>query len=150
MEMPVSAPIIFLVSLALNFLFKKMSPYLAAYRRGFDTVVFCAISTGYVGGIKDGAIYGILISIAYYIWRSKQWGHAMFVIPLAGLTGALAGVFNGQPYFQIAPIMFGFYHLISALMVTTVYKTMGFRYVTFIAVSFVSTFLLFWFAYSYV
>jgi len=148
--MAVSSLVIFVVSLALNFFFRRISPYIAAYRRGFDTVVFCAITTGYVGGIKDGAIYGILIAIAYYVWRSKQWGHAMFVIPLAGLTGALAGVFNDQPYLQIAALMFGFYHLISALMVTTVYKTIGFRYMTFIVVSFVTTFLLFGIANSYI
>jgi len=141
--MAVSVPVIFLISLALNFFFRRISPYLGAYRRGFDTVVFCAITTGYIGGINDGAIYGILIAIAYYIWRSKQWGHALFVIPLAGLTGALTGMFNNHPYLQIAAIMFGFYHIVSALMVTTVYKTMGFRYITFMLVSFVTTFILF-------
>ena len=134
--------IIFIISVGLNFIFRALTPYVGVFRRGFDTVVFCAITAGYIGGIKDGLLFGILIAVAYYLWRSKQWDMAMFVIPLAGLTGALAGIFNNIEYIQLGLGLFVFYHIISGFMIATVYKQMGFQYMTFITINFVTTFIL--------
>ena len=134
--------IVFVISVALNFLFRAATPYFGAFRRGFDAVVFCAVTTGFIGGIKDGLLFGALIAAAYYIWRSSQWSHALYVVPLAALTGAVAGMLNAQPYFQVATALFAFYHIVSALIVTTVYKSMSFRYLVFIAANFAATFVL--------
>jgi len=134
--------IVFVISVALNFLFRTVTPYFGAFRRGFDAVVFCSVTTGFIGGIKDGLLFGALIAITYYIWRSSQWSHALYVVPLAALTGAVAGILQAHPYFQVAAALFAFYHIGSALIVTTVYRSMSFRYLVFIAANFATTFLL--------
>ncbi|MBI4014840.1 MAG: hypothetical protein HY365_02700 [Candidatus Aenigmarchaeota archaeon] len=134
--------LVFAVSVALNFLVRAVTPYFGAFRRGFDTVVFCSVTTGFIGGIKDGLLFGVLIAVTYYAWRSSQWSHALYVVPLAALTGVFAGMLQAQPYFQVATALFAFYHAISALVVTTVYRSMSFRYLVFIAANFATTFLL--------
>ena len=132
---------IFLFSLALNFLFRFLTPSFGAYRRGLDTVLYCSIATGYVGGSDSGLLYGGLIAFSYYLFRSRQFDYAVFVIPLAALTGAIAGMFSMQEFMTVGLGLFLFYHIISATVVM-LYRYIALQYLSFVGMNFITTFLL--------
>lgn len=138
--MAVTPVIIFLLSLAFNIAVKLSTPFLGRFRSGIDSLLFCAVAAGFVGGAKAGLAYGFLISIAYYIFSSRRWHHAAFVIPMVSLVGLLAGLLHFQ-LITLGLIIFFAYHIIS-FAVFNFLRSAGPGYAVFVILNFITTYAL--------
>ncbi len=133
---------IFLASFAFNLAALFGLRFIGRFRLGLDSLLFCAIATGYTGGIKSGLAYGLLVAVLFYVF-SGHWEHAMFVIPLNGIMGVLAGLLQSLPLFWVALIVMVIYHAASFLITTYLLHRSGLGYALFVAVNAATTFALF-------
>lgn len=139
--MPLLPVWIFLASLAFNITVRLATPFLGRFRSGIDSLLFCAIATGFLGGVRSGLFYGFLIGVTYYMFTSKRWTRAAFVIPMTALMGMLAGMLD-FPLIALGLIIFFVYHIISFVLFGLVLKSAGPGYAIFVILNFITTYAL--------
>lgn len=132
--------LIFLLSFVFNVAAKVVTPFLGKFRAGIDAMLFCAIATGFVGGVRSGFAYSFLIAVTYYIVRSKHWDYAAFVIPINMLMGILAGLLNTMPFMSLGLLIFFIYHVLSFILFGIVLQKVGPGYVLFVILNFITTY----------
>lgn len=134
--------VIFLISFAFNIAAKLATPFLGKFRTGMDAMLFCAIAAGYVGGVRSGFAYGLLIAITFYVVRSRHWDYAAFVIPVNMLMGILAGLLNTMPLMALGLLLIFIYHAVSFLIFGVILQKVGPGYVFFVILNFITTYAL--------
>jgi len=134
--------LIFVVCVVINLILKLITPRFGAFRRGIDTVLFCSIVIGFTAGPVQGAIYGALIAMTYYIFRSIRWDYAFFVIPINMVIGFLAGLFNNMDLFLLGNILFILYHILTFIAIGMIMKRAEMKYGVFIFVNYITTIIL--------
>ncbi len=132
--------LIFLFSLAFNAAVKLATPFLGKFRSGMDAMLFCAIVAGFVGGVRSGFVYGLLIAVTFYVIRSKHWDYAAFVIPMTMLMGMTAGFLNTMPLHALALLILFIYHSISLLVFGLIFRSIGPGYMVFIILNVLTTY----------
>lgn len=143
------APVwIFLIAIAFNVVIKLATPFLGKFRSGIDSLLFCAVTTGFLGGVRSGLFYGFLIAVAYYALSSRRWHHAAFVIPLVALMGMLAGILH-LPLVALGLVIFFVYHIISFALFSLL-RTVGPGYAIFVILNFITTYALLQIAETYI
>ena len=138
--MPLPPIWIFLISIAFNVAVKLATPFMGKFRSGIDSLLFCAITTGFLGGARSGLFYGFLIGVAYYLLTSKRWHHAAFVIPVIALMGMLAGILH-IPLITLGLVIFFIYHIISFVLFNLL-RNVGPGYAIFVILNFITTYTL--------
>ncbi len=144
--MPLSAVVIFIIALAFNLIIKLSTPFLGKFRTGIDSLLFCSITAGYFYGIKAGILYGALIAIAFFLINLRRVAHAPYVVPLNAASGMMAAFLNTTPLITAMVMVMIFYHVISFVFVSFIYRSVGPGYFLFAALNFVTTYALTGFA----
>lgn len=116
-----------------------LTPFLGKFRSGIDSLLFCAVLTGFLGGLRSGLFYGFLIAVTYYIFTSKRWDRAAFVIPMVALSGMLAGILH-LPLIMLGLVVFIIYHTVSFLLFGLLLKNTGPGYAIFVILNFITTY----------
>ncbi|MBI2578885.1 MAG: hypothetical protein HYW26_04185 [Candidatus Aenigmarchaeota archaeon] len=140
--MPPSALIIFLIALAFNIAAKIVLRYAGRLRTGIDALLFCSVLSGYFYGVKSGMLYGALIAAAFYVINIRWAAHAPYVMPLNAAAGAVSAMLSGLPLVTAAVFAMIFYHLISFSIALLAYRSIGPGYILFVALNFVTTYML--------
>ena len=140
--MALSPVVVFAASVAINLIFKLLTPKFGGFRRGIDTVLFCSVYIGYTAGSYQGALYGILIAITYYVFRSTGWVYSVFVIPINGFIGYLAGIFAGMDLMILGNLLFVVYHALTFIVVGIILRRAELKYLAFIVFNYISTIVL--------
>jgi len=140
--MPLPVVWIFAIALIFNIISKLVLRYVGRLRIGIDSLLFCSISTGYFYGVKAGILYGGLIAIAFYAINIKWIAHAPYVIPLNAAAGAAAAFLSNMPLITATIYVLFFYHIISFIFTFFIYRSVGFGYMLFAALNFITTYIL--------
>ena len=93
--------------------------------------------------------YGFLVSFLYYLFSSRRWDRAAFVVPMTALMGWFAGSLNFS-LIALALIVFLIYHLVSFFIYGMLAQQFGASYVVFVIFNFITTFSLLQFVKSYI
>ncbi|MBI2970915.1 MAG: hypothetical protein HYY37_00685 [Candidatus Aenigmarchaeota archaeon] len=137
-----AAPLLFfLASLAFNIVVHYLLRIMRRLRIGIDSLLFCAIMTGYLAGPLKGLAYGAAIAVLFFFF-SRRWEHALVVMPLNGMAGVAAGALNTLPFFTAAAIVVAAYHVLSVLLITYALKQLGPGYALFVVVNIATTYAL--------
>jgi hypothetical protein len=134
--------LILVFSVVFNAVIKMVTPFLGRYRSGIDSMIFCAILSGYAFGARTGFAYGVIVAIFFYVMNVKQLNYGIFVIPLTGVMGLLSGLMSFLPLPSLTILILVVYHIVSAAIFLALVKNAGFGYFLFIPLSFATTLML--------
>jgi hypothetical protein len=93
---------------------KLATPGLGSYRRGIDSKPAVPILAGYGFGMAAGFWSALILSITYFVVRSKHIEYAPLTIAANVLVGVLIPFLASLSLMTAALIMLAFYHAFTA------------------------------------